>query len=89
MSSYTAKQLEDKLTEKLNASYVKAVDESDGCGGKFQVTVVAEAFRGKTLLQKHRLVNSALAEELKSIHAFSQKTYTPEEWEKVVGISDQ
>lgn len=26
------------------------------------------------------LVNAALAEELKSIHAFSQKTYTPDQW---------
>lgn len=27
-----------------------------------------------------RLVNTALQEELKSIHAFSQKTFTPEQW---------
>lgn len=30
--------------------------------------------------QIFRLVNSALAEELKTIHAFSQKTFTPEQW---------
>lgn len=29
-----------------------------------------------------RLVNEALAEELKTIHAFSQKTFTKEQWEK-------
>ncbi len=29
-----------------------------------------------------RLVNSVLEEELKEIHAFSQKTLTPEQWEK-------
>ncbi|GBP11313.1 Protein BOLA2 [Eumeta japonica] len=82
MSKYTSKYLEDKLTERLEAKYVKAIDESDGCGGKFSVTVVSDQFKGKTLLQKHRLVNTALAEELKEIHA-SQKSYTPEEWEKV------
>lgn len=27
-----------------------------------------------------RMVNEALAEELKEIHAFSQKTYTTEQW---------
>jgi stress-induced morphogen len=27
-------------------------------------------------------VNAALAEELLTIHAFSQKTYTPEQWEQ-------
>lgn len=89
MSEYTTKQLEDKLIEKLGATYVKAIDESDGCGGKFMVTVVAEVFRGKSLLQRHRLVNTALADELKSIHAFSQKTYTTEEWEKALGNNNQ
>ncbi|XP_002061305.3 bolA-like protein 2 [Drosophila willistoni] len=83
MSKYTAKYLEDKLKEQLQAQHVQVTDESDGCGGKFSVVIVSEAFKNKTLLQKHRLVNSTLAEELKEIHAFSQKSYTPEEWEKV------
>lgn len=83
MSKYNTTYLEQKLREQLEATYVHAVDESDGCGGKFSVVIVSEKFRGKPLLQKHRLVNSALAEELKEIHAFSQKCYTPDEWEKV------
>lgn len=29
-----------------------------------------------------RMVNTCLAEELKEIHAFEQKTLTPEQWEK-------
>lgn len=60
----------------------EAIDESDGCGGKFNVIIVSPEFEGKSILQRHRLVNSALAEELKTIHAFSQKTYTPEQWAK-------
>lgn len=28
------------------------------------------------------MVNSVIAEELKDIHAFTQKTLTPEQWEK-------
>uniref|UniRef100_A0A182PU82 dolichyl-P-Glc:Man9GlcNAc2-PP-dolichol alpha-1,3-glucosyltransferase n=1 Tax=Anopheles epiroticus TaxID=199890 RepID=A0A182PU82_9DIPT len=59
---------------------LEVVDESDGCGGKFRVVVVSSQFQGKPLLQRHRLVNAALEEELKTIHAFSQKTYTPEQW---------
>lgn len=55
-------------------------DESDGCGGKFSAIIVSEQFAGKALLQRHRLVNTALQEELKTIHAFSQKTFTPEQW---------
>lgn len=56
------------------------VDESDGCGGKFNAVIVSSDFEGKSLLQRHRLVNGALSEELKTIHAFSQKTFTPQQW---------
>ncbi len=58
-------------------------DTSGGCGQSYEVVVVSREFEGKPLLQKHRLVNSCLVEELKIIHAFSQKTYTPEQWDKL------
>lgn len=80
MSGYTEEHLKQKLTEKLEATHVEVTDESDGCGGKFSAVIVSSQFQGKPLLQRHRLVNAALAEELKTIHAFSQKTYTPEQW---------
>uniref|UniRef100_A0A182M0S4 dolichyl-P-Glc:Man9GlcNAc2-PP-dolichol alpha-1,3-glucosyltransferase n=1 Tax=Anopheles culicifacies TaxID=139723 RepID=A0A182M0S4_9DIPT len=64
----------------FNYRQLEVVDESDGCGGKFRVVVVSSQFQGKPLLARHRLVNAALEEELKTIHAFSQKTYTPEQW---------
>lgn len=80
MSGYTEEYLKQKLTEKLEATHVEVTDESDGCGGKFSAVIVSSQFQGKPLLQRHRLVNTALAEELKTIHAFSQKTYTPEQW---------
>ena len=58
----------------------EVIDESDGCGGKFSAVIVSPQFQGKALLARHRLVNAALAEELKTIHAFSQKTFTPEQF---------
>uniref|UniRef100_A0A3Q2CNR1 BolA-like protein 2 n=2 Tax=Cyprinodon variegatus TaxID=28743 RepID=A0A3Q2CNR1_CYPVA len=33
-------------------------------------------------LRLHGMVNTCLAEELKEIHAFEQKTLTPEQWDK-------
>lgn len=36
----------------------------------------------RALLCVHRMVNTCLVEELKEIHAFEQKTLTPEQWEK-------
>ena len=55
-------------------------DLTDGCGGKFDAVIVSKKFEGKALLARHRMVNEILKEELKEIHAFTQKTMTPEQW---------
>ena len=57
-------------------------DMSDGCGAKFNALIVSPKFDGIPLLQRHRMVNSVLEDELKSIHAFTMKTYTPQQYEK-------
>lgn len=42
---------------------------------------MSSAFEGKRLLERHRIVNTALAEEMKSIHALSiSKALTPKQW---------
>ncbi|EDV22618.1 BolA-like protein 2 [Trichoplax sp. H2] len=81
--SVSADTIENKLKNELNASFVKVEDISGGCGSSYSVIIVSEKFEGKPLLQRHRLVNACLEEELKSIHAFSQKTYTEEQWKKI------
>ena len=58
-------------------------DNSDGCGLKFEVVVVSSQFQGKRLLDRHRMVHGCLEEEMKNIHAFQQKAYTPEQWTKM------
>ena len=46
----------------------------------FSVAVVSTAFAGKSRLERHRMVNAALAEELKgSVHALAITALTPEE----------
>ena len=82
MSGYSEEYIKNKLKESLEAEHVEVVDQSDGCGGKFEAVIVAAQFEGRGLLARHRLVNTALAEELKTIHAFSQKTFTPEQWKQ-------
>ena len=59
------------------------VDVSDGCGAKFDCIIVSPEFDGKPLIERHRMVNSVLAEELKAIHAFTMKTLTPDQWLKL------
>ena len=53
-------------------------DQSAGrCGSAFDVEVVSPLFADKTLLQRHRLVNEALREEMKEIHALSIRKAVP------------
>ena len=82
--------IERKLTAALAPSRLEIVDESHRHKGHsghhvdgeshFRVEVVAEAFVGKTRIERHRLVNGLLAEELAGrVHALSLTTLTPEE----------
>ncbi|XP_046386601.1 bolA-like protein 2 [Ischnura elegans] len=82
MSKYSASYLTEKLSKALEATHVDVHDDSDGCGAKFSALIVSPKFEGLPLLQRHRLVNSTLQEELTTIHAFSQKTLTPAQWEE-------
>jgi len=49
--------------------------------------IISTQFAKKTTLARHRLVNSALKEEIAAIHAWTPKCLTPEEWEKRQGGS--
>jgi BolA protein len=49
-------------------------------GGHFKVSVVSAAFRGKSAIQRHRLVFAAVAGLMRSdIHALNIDARTPEE----------
>mmetsp|Transcript_11709 Transcript_11709/g.29583 ORF Transcript_11709/g.29583 Transcript_11709/m.29583 type:complete len:132 (+) Transcript_11709:43-438(+) len=76
-----AEYIRAKLTTELAATDVSVLDTSGGCGASFEVSlVVSEKFAGKPPLARHRLVNAALKEELKEIHALAiKKTLTPEQ----------
>ena len=53
------------------------------CGASFAIEIVTERFEGKRLLERHRIVNAALQEEMKHIHALSiKKALTPEQWKQ-------
>ncbi|XP_011943934.1 PREDICTED: bolA-like protein 2 [Cercocebus atys] len=77
----SAEYLREKLQRDLEAEHVEVEDTTlNRCACSFRVLVVSAKFEGKPLLQRHRLVNACLAEELPHIHAFEQKTLTPEQW---------
>jgi BolA protein len=60
---------------------------SPGTGeSHFSVVVVSPAFAGKSRLERHRLVNAALAEELQGgVHALAITALTPEERQRRSG----
>ncbi|KAM4631690.1 bolA-like protein 2 [Discoglossus pictus] len=79
----SSESLREKLRRELQAEHVEVEDTSPNhCSTSFKVLVVSTVFEGKPLLARHRLVNGCLSEELKEIHAFEQKNYTPAQWEQ-------
>lgn len=76
------------LTEALSPVTLEIEDESykheghasAGGGGHFVVRIVAEAFQGKSPIQRHRLVYAAMGELMQSeVHALSIHAQTPAE----------
>ena len=89
-------RVEETIREKLRGAFAPAEVEvvndshrhaghhsSPGTGeSHFSVTVVSAAFAGKSRLERHRMVNAALAEELKTVHALAITALSPQEHSK-------
>ena len=85
---------QDLITEKLRKAFapesLRVEDEShrhEGHAGHrpggethFRLYIVSEAFRGKSRLQRHRMINETLAGELKGgVHALAIHATAPGE----------
>jgi stress-induced morphogen len=56
------------------------LEDLTGTKDHWKARIVSAAFVGKSLVQRHRLINAALADELKGpIHALTMDTLTPDE----------
>jgi len=75
-------QLRAKLHAALNPSFLEVIDESNQHHGHagahpsgeshFRLRIAAPAFGGKSRVAQHRMVNAAVAEELKArVHALA------------------
>ncbi|ETV81183.1 hypothetical protein H257_05769 [Aphanomyces astaci] len=78
----TTDDISTKLEAAFQATFVQVEDNSDGCGNKFSVIVVSNAFEGQGLLQRQRAVNEVLKDEMATIHALQMKTWTPAQFEQ-------
>ena len=55
--------------------------EVSGDGQNFDAVIVSNAFEGRSRVQRHQLVYSALGDRMRQeIHALSMRTLTPSEW---------
>jgi BolA protein len=87
----------DLITEKLMQAFVpeslEVVDESHqhvghaghrpGGETHFRVHIVADAFKGKSRLERHRMINETLSSEFKSgVHALAIHALAPGETER-------
>jgi BolA family transcriptional regulator, general stress-responsive regulator len=80
----------EKLTKAFAPASLEVIDESEQHAGHaghreggethFRVYIVAEAFRGKSRLERHRMLNETLAAELKGgVHALAIHAAAPGE----------
>lgn len=85
--------LQQMLLEALDAIQVDIIDNSWQHRGHvamagneleathLQITVVSPRFEGVSLLNRHRMVHSALKDAFAThLHALELKTYSPAEW---------
>ena len=86
MSSEIIKQ---KLNDALKPELIEIIDDSAAHaghagarsgGGHYNVTIVAEIFDGKSMVQRHQLIYQALSDLMKKeIHALGINALTPTE----------
>ena len=83
--------IESRLNTVFKIDHLDVINESHmhnvapGSESHFKVTIVSDNFDDLMLIKRHRLVNSALAEELQQIHALALHTLTPTEWSERQG----
>ncbi|KAI6038885.1 bola protein [Pisolithus marmoratus] len=77
----TCEALEEAIRKSFQVSHLEIEDQSSGCGASYAIVLVSEDFEGKPSLARHRMVNEALKEQISQMHAFSQKTFTPKQYE--------
>jgi BolA protein len=86
--------IEEKLRAALSPEVLEVMNESHnhsvpkGSETHFKVVIVSQAFEGVGRVERHRLVNAALADLLaKGVHALTITPRTPAEWATANGSS--
>ncbi len=92
----TTELIRRSLTEAFKPALLEIIDNSAAHaghagvrsgGGHYNVTIVAEAFEGKSLVQRHQLIYQALGDLMKQeIHALGINALSPSEETKGINL---
>lgn len=85
-------EIKNKITSNLNVNKIEIMDESHlhaghnnrtQGGAHFKAVIISEQFDNLSLIERHKKIYAILGKEMgTTIHAFSMKTLTPEEYKK-------
>jgi len=77
----------DEYARLIEAHIPDSQARVEGADGKFEAVVISDAFAGRNMLAKHRMVYAALDERIKAgdVHAVSIRAYTTDEWAQAGG----
>jgi stress-induced morphogen len=88
-------QISERLKSALHPTHFELINEShmhgrpSGTESHFKVLIVSDVFQGLSRIDRQRKVNSTVSDLLaNAVHAFTQKTLTPTEWEAQKGTLD-
>ena len=82
-------EIKNRIIENLTSAKVEIIDQSQqhaghgdpNKGSHFNAIIISDDFDGLNLVQRHQRVYKILGNDMGSlIHAFSMKTFTPEEF---------
>lgn len=90
----TSELIKKLLNDAFNPELLEIIDNSAAHaghagarsgGGHYHVTIVADVFEGRSLVQRHQLVYNALGDMMKQqIHALGINAKTPSEYTKEI-----
>jgi BolA protein len=86
MAGPVERSIHDALVDGFAPTALEVINESHMHSGPaseshFKVLVVSDAFEGKAMIARHRMVNEALRPQLAAgLHALSILAYTPAQW---------
>ncbi|NQZ57945.1 MAG: BolA family transcriptional regulator [Lentisphaeraceae bacterium] len=89
----TEEEIRSILEQEFQPAFMEVVDEShlhaghmeakEGAATHFRVTIVSEKFEGLLPIKQHRLIYTALQQQLnEGLHALALNTIKPSKWQK-------